>query len=195
MKKFKVFICVLTVLMCSAGHAADEQGKFAMKGAGLASCDVFTQERAQGSQAYYLIGGWVEGYLSAHNKLLPKTFDITPFESLELLLKIVNSHCETHPKDLLHGVVDGIVAKLASQKLIKDGPKIKIHDGERSVHLYRDTVNEMQAKLTQLNLYKGPVNGVFSDATQAALMAYQSDIRFAPTGFPDQATLWRLLRH
>lgn len=194
MNNFRVLIYVFAVFTCFNGHAADEQGKFAMKGAGLASCNVFTQERALGSQAYYLIGGWVEGYVSAHNKLLPKTFDITPFESLELLLKIVNLHCEAHPEDLLHGVVDGMIAKLASQKLIQDGPKIKIEDGERNVYLYRDTINEMQQKLSDLKLYKGPVDGVFSDATQAALIAYQSDIRFAATGFPDQATLWRLLR-
>lgn len=194
MSKVRELLCMLAVLASCSAAAADNQGKFALKGAGLLPCGVFTSERASGSQAYYLIGGWIEGYVSAHNKLLPNTYDITSFEGSELLLKIVDSHCLSNPQDKLHGVVDGIIAKLATKKLTDYGPKLKIAEGDRVASLYRHTVKQMQQRLTELELYKGPVNGVFSDATQAALIAYQSDIRYEATGFPDQATLWRLLR-
>jgi len=48
--------------------------------------------------------------------------------------------------------------------------------------------------LTRLGLYKDQIDGRFTDATKSALIAFQSDNNFEMTGFPDQTTLWRLLR-
>ena len=41
----------------------------------------------------------------------------------------------------------------------------------------------------------GAVDGRFTDATRSALIAFQSGLDFETTGFPDQTTLWRLLRN
>ena len=52
----------------------------------------------------------------------------------------------------------------------------------------------MQEKLAARGLYKNPVDGIYTEATRSAIMAFQSDLEFETTGFPDQATLWRLFR-
>ena len=49
-------------------RAVDDSGQFAMKGAGFLPCKVFVLEREKRSKIYYMIGGWIEGYLSAYNK-------------------------------------------------------------------------------------------------------------------------------
>lgn len=183
------------LLLHSGGSlAADAAGQFAMKGAGLLPCGSFVAERERQSDAYYLIAGWVEGYLSAYNRASPDTYDITSFESTELLLSVIQGHCESHPDDRLHQVLQSMISQLHADRLREESPRVEISDGERTTRLYRETLTRIQQRLAGLGLYQGGAHGRWTDATAAALMAFQSDIGFEMTGFPDQATLWRLLR-
>lgn len=187
---------VLFALMLYAAGAAgaDDSGKFAMKGAGFLPCEVFVTEREKRSNVYYLIGGWIEGYITAYNKHVADTYDVTPFESLELLLLVMQNHCEANPRDRLYSVLNALLIKLSPDRLQQDSDRIKITEGKRTAVLYSDTIRRMQEELTRRGLYKGAVDGRFTDETRSALIAFQSDIGFEATGFPDQTTLWRLLR-
>jgi len=49
--------------------AADKGDRFAALGAGIASCSRFLEARNSQSKEYFLFGGWIDGYLSAHNQL------------------------------------------------------------------------------------------------------------------------------
>jgi len=189
----RLALCVL-LAHPALGWAADEGGRYAMKGAGLLPCGVFVSERDQGSKAYYLIGGWIEGYVSAYNRFANGTFDVLAFETSELLLAVIEEHCRSHPNDSLHGVLDGMLAKLAAQRIRTESPRVEILEGDRRTRLYRETVGRMQAELARRGLYRGEVDGRFDDETRSAVIAFQSDLGFETTGFPDQATLWRLLR-
>lgn len=183
------------LLLCAAGaFAADDGGKFAMKGAGFLPCQVFTAEREKKSATYYLIGGWVEGYITAYNKHVADTYDITSFESLELLLSVMQKHCESHPKDRLYPVLDAMLVTLNPDRLRRGSERVRIAEGKRKTVLYRETVRRIQAELSRRGLYKAAVDGRFTDETKSGIIAFQSDINFETTGFPDQATLWRLLR-
>lgn len=178
----------------AVAHAEDSSGKFAVKGAGTLPCKVLTAEREKKSNGYFLIGGWVEGYLSAHNRYVDDTFDITSFESTELLLAVIGDHCAKHPEDRLYPVVNALVQKLADDRLKTTSERIRIGEGTRATLLYQSTIRRIQEALTARQFYQGEADGVFSEATKTALAAFQKDIQFEPTGFPDQATLWRLLR-
>lgn len=191
-------IVLLLALICLPGmslQAADSQNRFALKGAGFLPCGVFLQERQRKSNVYYMVGGWLEGYISAHNRYTTNTYDVAAFESLELLLGVVEKHCSSRPRDRLHAVVSSMVEQLHPQRVVEESPRLEIADETRKTQLYRETVRRMQAKLTELGLYKAEVDGRYTDATKAALIAYQSDLEFEETGFPDQTTLWRLLRN
>ena len=141
-----------------------------------------------------MIGGWIEGFISAHNKYAQDTYDVLSFESLELLMLVIQDHCQSHPQDRLYQVVDAIINQLNPERLKTESPRIEIKDGDHKTILYRETIRRMQAKLTELGLYKGPVDGKFTDATRSAIIAFQADLKFDKTGFPDQTTLWRLFR-
>lgn len=191
---------VLIGLLCAfaaavpPSQAADSQQRFAMKGAGMVPCQLFVAEREKGSDAYYLMGGWVEGYLSAYNQMTPGVYDVLSFESTELLLKVIDGHCRSHPQDPLYGVVSAMLTELTPGALTEESTRVDIREGDRRVILYRTTIGRIQSALVELGLYHGVVDGRFTDETRAALIAFQSDIGFETSGFPDQATLWKLLR-
>ena len=180
---------------CAAGSlAADGNGKFAMKGAGFLPCKVLSTEREKRSDVYFLIAGWVEGFVTAYNRSAADTFDITSFESTELLLSVMHNHCKDHPADPLYPVLNSMLAQLHPGRLVKESERIEVSAGERRTLLYLETIRRMQAELQRRGLYKGDVDGRYSEATSAALKAFQSDAALDNTGFPDQTTLWRLLR-
>lgn len=182
------------VLACSTAFAADSEDRFALKGAGFLPCGVYLQERERQSNIYYMIGGWLDGYLSAHNRYSASTYDVASFETAELLLSVIQNHCEANPGHSLYEVVNSIVQQLQPERIERESTRVEIVEGELSARLYRETIRRMQKKLAQLGLYKEPVHGIYTDPTRSAIMAFQSDLGFATTGFPDQATLWKLLR-
>jgi hypothetical protein len=194
--QMKYLLSVICVLMLHWGgaFAADDSGKFAMKGAGFLPCGVYVTEREKKSGTYYLVAGWVEGYITAYNKHVPDTFDITSFESLELLLAVMQNHCEANPNDRLYPVLDSMLIKLAPDRLVKESGRVEISEGQRKTFLYKETIRRIQAELARRGFYTGAIDGRFTDKTKAGLSAFQSDIKFKASGFPDQTTLWRLLR-
>jgi hypothetical protein len=194
MSRARSIFVALAVLYAPGALAADENSKFALKGAGFLPCQVFSAERERKSNTYYLIAGWVEGYISAHNRNVPDTFDITSFESTELLLSVMQSHCKANPNDRLYPVLNSMLAQLHPDRLQKESPRVEITEGKRKAVLYEETIRRIQGELTRRGLYKGPLDGRYTEATNAALKAFQSDVKFQTTGFPDQATLWRLMR-
>lgn len=188
------FALLALLLPMFNAFGADEAGSFAMKGAGFLPCKVYTNEREKRSNVYYMIGGWIEGYVTAHNKYVADTYDVLSFESLELLLAVIDNHCRAKPDDLLYSVVNSMVIKLQPSRLQHQSRRVPIERDERKTTLYRETIRRIQRELAARGLYKDEITGVFDDATKAAIIAFQSDSELEMTGFPDQTTLWRLLR-
>lgn len=180
--------------LLGTAQASDQNGEFALKGAGFLPCQVYVQEREKESSIYYMIGGWLEGFLSAHNRYTEQTYDVTSFETLELLLSVIRNHCKSNPNDRLYTVINSVIIKLHPQRVVMESPKVAIAEGERQTQLYRETIRRMQERLAALGLFKDEADGRYTDATRSALIAFQSDIEFETTGFPDQTTLWRLFR-
>ena len=187
-------VVVGMLLHATAAVAADSDDRFAMKGAGFLPCQLYASERDKKSDVYYMIGGWIEGYISAYNRFNDDTYDIMSFESLELLLSVIENHCQSNPNDRLHSVLNSIILKIVPDRLQEESSRVEISEGDRKTHLYRETIRRVQAELAQRGLFKDSIDGRFTDATRSALIAFQSDIDFETTGFPDQTTLWRLLR-
>ncbi|NKB56442.1 MAG: hypothetical protein GKS00_08910 [Alphaproteobacteria bacterium] len=193
MNMFRLAVLGL-LFQATAVFAADGDGKFAMKGAGFLPCQVFVQAREDKTNVYYMIGGWLEGYISAHNRYAEDTFDIASFESLELLMRVIQNHCQANPSHRLHAIVNSIVTEFHPDRLRQSSSRVQIVNGKRKTALYRETIRRVQRELTERGLFKGETDGRFTEETKSALIAFQSDLDFETTGFPDQTTLWRLLR-
>ncbi len=187
-------LSLATLFGLQPAHGADKDGQYAIRGAGLLSCATFITERAKKSPAYMMIGGWLDGYITASNKLQPGTYDVAPYASTELLSALINRHCKDNPDDSLAPVVSGLLAGLDGDRLQASSPLVEVKVGDHQTRLYARTIRDIQQRLAGKNLFTGTENGLWSDDTGAALARYQHSIGFEATGFPDQKTLWYLLR-
>lgn len=174
--------------------AADNSGNFAVRGAGLVTCELYQRERQAQSAAYLVTAAWVDGYITATNQHMADTYDVASFESTELLAEVLAAHCADHPQDRVFPVVNNLLEKLYQDRLRKRSHKQAVTADGRSVELYEETIRRVQRALAQRNFYQGPVSGRFNQDTRAAVQAFQRSVNFRDTGFPDQVTLWRLLR-
>lgn len=191
---FLTLIFSVSLLFSSTGNAADTNSQFAMKGAGLLPCKIFITERDNQSNVYFLIAGWIDGYISSYNKLTENTFDILSFESLELILELIDQHCQSNASVQLYPIVNSMLSQWHEDRITESNTRVKITEGERETNLYRKTIERIQQKLKQKGLFKEEAGGVFTAETKDAIAAFQKSIGFKPTGFPDQSTLWKLLR-
>ncbi len=190
-------LAVWAISLCfgcaSLAHSADKNGEFSVRGAGLLSCETYLVERNKRSEAYNMIGGWMDGYLTALNQASPATYDMTSYQSTEMLAGIVARHCTANPQHRLFAVVGGVLKKLEPQRLAQASPRQRVVVGDQETILYQETVAKMQTRLAQRHyLLLDQVNGVFNRATARALEQFQATLGFDETGFPDQSTLWHL---
>lgn len=176
----------------SAALAADEEGKFAVKGMGLATCEQFLKVRDEKAPQYYQFGGWVNGYLSAVNRYEEQTFDIAPWQSTNLMINLLGRFCEQR-KDLpFVQAVRLMVNSLEKDRLTNSVERVEAKVGDKSVYLYEATMRLVQLELTDAGFYNGKPDGKFGRQTRKALEQYQAKMGIPKTGLPDQLTLARI---
>jgi hypothetical protein len=146
----KTILPGLLLLACAMpnAHASDPNNAFAIRGVGALPCEVYLKELEKKSSAAFMIGGWLDGYVTAVNRYAADTYDALSFESTELVANLLAGHCKSNPRDPIFGVLAALLTKLHDDRL----------------------------------------------QTREALIAFQNSNNLKPTGLPDQATLWRLLR-
>jgi hypothetical protein len=183
---------VLSTLVPIASRAEDTNAQFAVKGVGAASCGDFLEASRQGTDNYYVYAGWIEGYISALNQTLKETYDLSPWQSTDLLATLVGRHCGTKTNLSFFRAVADVVADLKFQRLQHRSTLVEIHIGQQRIHLYADTIKSIQERLKALGFYSGTSGRSYDMPTQEAMAAYQKTKKLAETGFPDQITLLRL---
>ena len=182
-------------------HAATTTGRFAIEGAGLATCSAFTQarksrtveEKAQaGVDSYARFIGWVEGYLTGVNRYVGDTFDIAPWQTPELYGVIIGEHCEKNPDDRLFEVVQKMVITLTGDRLKTPSETVSLTIDGKGFAVYTEVIRRAQDALKTQGLYRGAVTGQWDDATQKGVAFYQAAVGLQDTGLPDPLTLWLL---
>ncbi|MCZ6640249.1 MAG: peptidoglycan-binding domain-containing protein [Gammaproteobacteria bacterium] len=194
MKCSRVFCLFVLFTLGPLASASDQNGLFAIRGAGLLTCHTYVQEREAASDAYVMIGGWLDGYVTAVNELSEQTFDVAPYLSTELLTVLINRHCQENSTDILFAVTNTLLAKLYDERLKSSSAYVDVRVGVDQMRLYTDTIARIQTSLAAKGLLDVEATGQWNLATENALARYQESIGMNGTGFPDQATLWNLLR-
>ncbi|WP_405224900.1 peptidoglycan-binding domain-containing protein [Lentisalinibacter sediminis] len=190
--KLAILYLSLGLLAAGPAFAGDGEARHAVRGAGVVDCASFLAEKGAASDAYVMMGGWIDGYITAYNQLSESTYDITTFQSTELLVRVIEGHCEDNPEHRLFTVVSSIAEQLREQRLREASPILNVRVDGKATRLYRETVARMQARLGEEGHYDGKASGNYDAATLEAVQSYQASIGYEPTGFPDQATLWKL---
>ncbi|MSP67880.1 MAG: peptidoglycan-binding protein [Alphaproteobacteria bacterium] len=177
----------------SDATAADSKGQFALRGAGLATCEQFVKALEERGNDMFAIGGWLDGYLTALNQYVPQTFDVAPWQSTDSMANIILRNCRQDPQQRFIAVVSSMANafKKTQLKELSNRKPIKVANAQTLV--YDETVKRVQEALANTGHFTGKPDGQFGPATQAAIEAYQKASSIDMTGLPDQRTLWGLL--
>lgn len=182
------------LLFAADARPADKLGQYAIRGPGLLSCAIYSKERAARSNVYLITAAWVDGYVTGVNQYAPQTYDLLSFEGAELLMAILDEHCKTHPTDPVFGVLASLFRKLWPDRVTGKSDKTTIVVGGREATHYVELIKRVQKKLKAKRFYSGAITGKYSAETVKAMKRFQKSIGLDATGFPDQLTLWRLMR-
>lgn len=192
MKKLTILLLFSSFTLSLSAFSADSDGKFAVKGAGKRSCSNFISTAENKTTDYYLYGGWLEGFLSSYNQFQPKNFDITPWQTTELMLTLLKNHCETNPDIKFLSAVNSLIKTLFPIRLDTNNNLVKIQVGSFEGFYYQEIILRAKQRLKKLGHLNTEIKNEFSKTDALAFEGYQRSIGLKPTGIPDQKTLLSL---
>jgi len=184
------FIVFFTFSTYSLG--ADSKGQFALKGAARESCERYVEARTTKSQDYLIYVGWIEGFITGFNQFQNKNFDITPWQTTELMSGLLESHCKKAPKDGFFFAVSKMLKAMYRIRLQEESRLSQVTSGDYSLFIYEKIIFDVKTKLKAKNYLKGEVNSSFDDKTLQAVLQYQKDNKIKETGMPTTETLYHL---
>ena len=142
---------------------------------------------------YYLYGGWLEGYFSAYNQFQQDNYDISPWQTTELLLLLLQRHCKDNPTAKYLDAANAMIKAFYPIRLTAESKIIKIEVGEVSSYFYQEILLRAKQRLKFLGYYDGEPNGTtYTDDDTKAFSDYQRKVGLRITGIPDQRTLTNL---
>lgn len=174
-------------------QAADGDGRFMVKGAGISRCEDFSAAVAERGAAFYSYAGWIEGYLSAMNRYEAGVYDHASWHSTDMLMAAIDRACEQQPQASFHAMVNQLANSLRRNAIAEQSPLVPIQNERIGMVLYAETLRRLQAALRQRGFKGVEVSGAFDVSTREALLEFQKSRGLEPTGLPDQPTLASLL--
>ncbi len=173
--------------------AADAAGRFAVDGPGAASCADFLRARDAGGAALAGFAGWAAGFISAVNVFTPDTYDVTPWQTVELVTAMLAAHCARATDQPFVEATGALVGALTADRLTTLSPIVQARKGGTSVVLYAAILDDVRARLNRAGHDPGSGSG-FDAAFAGALSDWQKANGVPVTGLPDQPTLNDLMR-
>lgn len=189
-----LFLFIIISLSIPIANAADENGKFAVRNAGMVSCKVFNDEseKQKKSKTYTMYIGWIDGYISAANQFTNNTFDLVPWGNTPFYALLIAKHCKKYPKEPFYVAVNKFVGSQVKTRLTKESVFVKLRNGKNETHIYKDVLKVVQQILKDENFYRGAIDGEYGPGTKAAFEKFQKANKLAISGLPDQLTLYML---
>ncbi len=194
MKKMMFVLCLSLPLLNSPSFAADSAGRFAVRNAGMGTCQQFLDEKAAKTPNINLYLGWIDGYISAANQLSKDTFDFIPWGNTPFLATLLENYCKKNPDTRFYIAVNKLVGAMAGKRLKTESPMVEaVNDGQKT-YIYKVVLQEVQEYLKEDGFYLGAADGAYGPATRDALLAFQKANKIKETGLPDQITLYLLYK-
>lgn len=193
LRAIAILLAAAALIVAGAAEAADQEGRFAVKGAGAASCGRFVDLRAKKSPSVLAFAGWLQGYLTAFNQFSDDTYDVVSWEGTEVLLRAIAQYCEKNRDKKFYIAAAGLANTLKPDRLKTMSERIKAENGGHAVSVYREVLRRVQKALAERGFYFGQIDGLYGPNTRLGIEAFQRAEKITVTGLPDQVTLLRLL--
>lgn len=172
------------------GHAATDD-VYALRGAGQLSCAQYLQAYEEQGSVLYMTAGWIDGYVTALNRVERGVFEHLSWQETGLVLDLLRNHCTANPDDVLANAVHLFVQATTATRLTETSRLIEIEvpGGGGVIDIYQGTIARAQAMLAELGHYDSTVDGLYGPGTAAAFRAFQAEHGLPENGLPDQRTL------
>ena len=109
-------LLMLVLIASSGAMAADKDGNYVVWGAGRASCNSYLKQHDDDA-AMGQFKGFLMGYLTAYNAVMPDTFRISGQRDLNALLEWLDEYCEEHQVEGFERAVQQLIKALEPDKL------------------------------------------------------------------------------
>ena len=197
MSRFPSVLGAAVLALALGGHmaqAADDQGNYAIDGVGSRSCADLAKAYAERDDKLLMaFASWTDGFITSYNVHAAQTFDITPWQTVELTLAKMNVFCTANPKTPYIEGLAKLIAVLRADRLNTSDELVLVRNGKQGTYLYRGMLTKIRAALQAAGVAVQSPDGSFDDSFAAALKSYQEKIGLPTSGLPDQKTLNALL--
>ena len=184
-----LFLGVLINALPVTSFAADKGGRYALEGPGRVSCKAFAEIDASSDQMN-LLAAWTLGYLSAHNRVLSDTFDLTPWQNIESVIGLTRQYCLSNAEATYEESLQELMRFLAPDRLQAAEPIVQIGSGPLQAVVYGSTIKEAR-QILEREGYALPES---DEALATTLKKFQRNNALRETGILDQATLLVLFK-
>ena len=190
-----VLAAIAATGLATVGHAADPDGRYAMKGGGLQTCEAFLDSALWRTEDVAAYGGWIEGYLTATNAWADGVYDLTPWQTTESLVALARSVCrQLGAETRFAEAMSELALVLRQSALTEESDVVVIEvDAATSLPIYVSVLDRVNEALRERGHEVATLPGHFGEDSRAALRAVQQDAGIAQSGIPDQRTLFLLL--
>ncbi|PWR03516.1 hypothetical protein DKT77_06580 [Meridianimarinicoccus roseus] len=190
----------VTVVLClflapGVGHAASVGGEFNVDGPGAQNCSLFVEAVDQADAASLTaFSAWTEGFVTGVNVFRDETYDVTPWQTPQLILSKMAAFCRENPDVPYVNGLGRLISVLMPNRQTEPSPIIQVRYDGQAVALPTWVLNEARRALEAVTdggaLPTAPDG--FDDAFAERLKSFQAAEGLPRTGLPDQATLNRL---
>ena len=184
---FGIYSLVIAPTPASAQSAAVES-------LGARPCADLTKAQEADTTLYAACGVWIGGYLTAANAYEDDTFDLTPWQTIELATAQIAAACGRQPDATIAAATASYVQYLKAARLAEPSPLIQLRAGDRAMFIYRTVLEDIRARLQAGGSVISEPEGEFGPTFGAALLRYQRENDLPETGLPDTPTLLKLMR-
>ena len=189
-----IILRVCLVLVAGSATADDVNGNFSVRGAGSTQCSQFSVSYDQAeTEKIQRIVHWMQGYISARNKLESNTFDTIPVYDEKDLVTLLNIICVKNPNIILEGALNNLVSVFEPTWVVSSSKLSILENSDGNVPIRDAVMAQVQRALTNKGLYKGLIDGTYGSRSAEALKSYQSEKNLTQTSLPDIQTLLSLL--
>jgi hypothetical protein len=173
--------------------AADDTGSFAVDGVGARLCKDFTAAVAADDKSLAIaFVGWTDGFHSATNALSPETFDLTTWQTADVMIAKMRSFCTANPDEAYVNGLGQLVQVLRPDRIAAKEDIASAEWDGRTVILYQSGLQKVRDRVTDLGHDLPTPAGGFDASFATALIEVQKAAGLAETGLPDQETLIHL---
>ncbi|MGM0983724.1 MAG: peptidoglycan-binding domain-containing protein [Pseudomonadota bacterium] len=174
-------------------NAADDEGNYAIRGAGAQTCQAMVEQLEETPELLNAYASWMEGYLTGYNRFLDDTFDVSPVMSAREVAVMVRNICRDSADIRVETALARLINLFMPARVQAASNPVTLSVGDSTLNIRQATLQRLQQALIDRGYEDVEANGRFNDATREAVSDFQEQQGLNATGAPDVDTLVRLL--